>query len=371
MKQRPKYQHELGLESAIQRRPHHVAPALSSVHLIMVDKQAGAQSSSGGIAVASNCTTKVLRRAGVNVDSWFINNAQALLNRLDQEEYRTAWPVTHVVLHSPSWEPENIRMLAERHTNIEFIQLNHSGSAYLSINDEGAGITRIRKTLALQTEMGNVRVAANNQRVMKMFYDVYRQDCLYLPNLYYWETLPHARSRRDFDPLRVGSFGVGRDWKNQEVACQAAMAMANQLDVQLELHVNIDPWGTYKRVRNGRQNYIRGLSNARLIEHKWSSWTDFRELVRSMDILLSPSYDETFCMACADGIVEGVPTVAGDALEWVPRTWCCREPFNHASVAAVGMSLLLNRISAVNDGREALTSYVDAGTQTWISYLVQ
>jgi len=58
-------------------------------------------------------------------------------------------------------------------------------------------------------------------------------------------------------------------------------------------------------------------------------------------------------------------------MEWLPGSWRCREPFDQASVAATGMSLLHNRIAAVHDGREALTDYVERGTQIWISYLVQ
>ena len=38
-------------------------------------------------------------------------------------------------------------------------------------------------------------------------------------------------------------------------------------------------------------------------------WPRFRDIVRTMDLLFSPSFDETFCVVCADGIAEGVPSV--------------------------------------------------------------
>lgn len=358
-------------ETPVVRRPHAVAPAIASVRLLMVSYKPRTDVSSGGISVMSNGTARVLRRAGVQVDSWEVANIEDLMNKLEREEYRALRPITHVVLHTPNWDPAKIQILALRWPDVDFVQLNHSGLAYLDLDHNGSSIGRIRRILDLQLALQNVRVAANNKRVVRMFYDSYGITTLYLPNLYYWETLPHGLKRQNYDPLRVGSFGVGRDWKNQSVAAQAAMAMARRLNTGLELHVNIDPWNTYTRVRQGRQHLFQGMPNARLFEHEWLDWPSFRRLITGMDILLSPSFDESFCNVCADGIVEGVPSVGSDSMEWLPPSWRCREPFDQASVVATAMGLLHDRLGAVEEGRWALIEYVKNSTQVWIEYLTQ
>src|SRR5256885_8857503 len=61
----------------------------------------------------------------------------------------------------------------------------------------------------------------------------------------------------------------------------------------------------------------------------------FRRLVRAMDIVLQPSYTETFNMVTADAVAEGVPVVVADSIEWVPRWWQARadEPRDITRVA--------------------------------------
>lgn len=364
-------QPDFSQEQPVARRPHAVAPHLASVRLVMVSHKPRMSASAGGISVMSNGTARTLRYAGVHVDSWEVFNAEDLMNRLDHEDFNARRQITHIVLHTPNWEPAKLQDLAVRWPDIDFVQLNHSGLAYLDLDENGHSVKRIRRFLDLQMSYQNIRVAANNRRVTRMFWDSFGQDALYLPNLYYWEKMTPARARRDFDPLRVGSFGIGRDWKNQPVAAQAALNLSRRLGVHLELHVNIDPWNTYTRVRQGRQHLFGGLPHAKLVEHPWAEWPSFRRLAGSMDILISPSYDETFCCVCADGVVEGVPTVGTDAMEWLPTSWRCREPHDQASVAATGMALLMDRIGAIHDGRRALEDYVRVGVSIWMEYLTR
>lgn len=358
-------------EQPVPRRPHHVAPHLASVRLIMVSHKPKMSVSAGGISVTSNGTARVLRRAGVHVDSWEVSGVEGLMNRLDRDDFVSKRVATHIVLHTPNWEPSKLADVATSWPDIEFVQLNHSGLAYLDLDGNGSSIQRIRRFLDLQLACHNIRVGSNNRRVARMFCDALGSQALYLPNLYYYEQLPPVIARRDFDPLRVGSFGVGRDWKNQPVAAQASLTMARRLGVHLELHVNVDPWNTYTRVRSGRRHLTGGLPNVKLVEHPWAEWPSFRRIAGSMDLLISPSYDETFCCVCADGIVEGVPTVGTDAMEWLPGSWRCREPFDQASVAATGMGLLADRTGSVYDGRRALEDYVRVGTQAWLEYLTR
>lgn len=363
----PDFRHEL----AVARRPHQCAPDLSSVHVILVSELMGNPlpgGSDAGLAVTVNGTAKVLRRAGVHAEAWKVRNADELAARIEAEMWRAARPITHVIVNNPRFiGPAKFAELASKWTDIEFVQLNHSGLAYLSIDDKG--VWNIRAVLDLETALHNVRVAANNPRFRGWLNGNFGVDCILLPNLYDVESFRNpVTARKDCDPLRIGSFGAGRPWKNQLIAAEAALTMARRLGVNLELYINSGHWDTNGKHSEARGEMFSGLPWAKIIEVKWDAWPRFRRTVAAMDILLSPSFDETFCVVCADGIAEGVPSVVTGAMEWTPRQWWS-EPWDQASVAHVGMALLHDRTGAVHEGRAALTEFVKNGLRLWIEYL--
>jgi glycosyltransferase involved in cell wall biosynthesis len=359
-------------ESTAARRPHHAAPSLASVRVILASELMGQPlpgCSDAGLAVTVNGTARVLRRAGVHAEAWKVTGADQLMERLEADSWRAARPITHVVINNPRFiPPQKFAEMAGKHADTEFVQLNHSGLAYLSIDDRG--VRNIKRVMEMETAMHNVRVAGNNKRFTKWLNGNFGSDHVLLPNLYDIETFRNpVVARRDYDPLRVGSFGAGRPWKNQLVAAEAALTMARRLGVQLELHVNTGHWDTDGKHNEARKELFEELPGSRIVEVKWDAWPKFRRTVGSMDLLMSPSFDETFCVVCADGIAEGVPSVVTGAMEWAPRTWWADEPWDQASVAHVGMALLHNRVGAIHDGRQELADYVETGTRKWIDYL--
>lgn len=358
-------------ETTIARRPHHVAPSLASVRVILVSEQMGSPlpgGSDAGLAVIANCTVRVLRRAGVHAEAWKVRNGDELIQRLEADTWRAPRPITHVVINNPRFiPPPKFSQMASQFVDIEFVQLNHSGLAYLSIDDWG--VWNIKAVMDLETALHNVRVAANNPRFKAWLNGNFGLDCILLPNLYDVESFRNpVVARRDYDPLRVGSFGAGRPWKNQLVAAEAAMTMARRLGVNLELHINSRHWDSDGPASAARVQLLGGVPWAKLIDIGWEPWPKFRRAISAMDILLSPSFDETFLVVCADGIAEGVPSVVSAAVEWTPRAWQA-EPWDQASVANVGLGLLHSRVGAIHEGRQALTEYVDAGLRRWIDYL--
>jgi hypothetical protein len=361
-------------EDTLPRRPHNVAPSgLGSVRLINVVHRFQtpmAGTSDAGLAVTLNGTMRTLRQAGVHCESWNVRSVEELFTKLEADEWRSNRKITHVVINTPNFTtPEKFAELAARWIDTEFVMLNHTGLAYLSIDQHGQGVQRTRKLLDLQTATHNIKVAGNNIRYVRMFQDAYGHVVVYLPNLYDITSFREpVISRKDPDPLRIGSFGVGRPWKNQLVAAQAALSMARRSGVRLELHYNVDPWKSNQDLVSCR-NELFANTHHTLIAKNWNWWPHFRQLVSGMDLLLNPSFDETHCCVCADGIAEGVPGVVTAAMEWCPRSWQVSEPHDPANIAAVGMTLLHNRIGAIHDGRTALRGYVSAGIKTWIDYL--
>jgi len=206
--------------------------------------------------------------------------------------------------------------------------------AYLSIDTDG--ISNIRAVLDISQHAHNVKVAGNNRRFTKWTLDALGVESVYLPNLYDTTTfIPTVTSVLPKGIIRVGSFGAGRSWKNQLVAAEAAVALARKLGSYLELYVNVGRWDGDPRMIENRAELFANLPFAKLIEIPWVHWSQFRRVVQSMDILFSPSFDETYNVVTADGIAEGVPTVGSGAIEWVPKYWQCAEPFDPADVVRV------------------------------------
>jgi glycosyltransferase involved in cell wall biosynthesis len=362
----PDFKHE----QQVVRRPHHVAPDMSSIRVIFVihtkvPKQPGSDS---GLGITINCTMRVLRKYGIHAEGWSIQTVEQLFHRLEKDQWSSNRPITHVVVNTTNFvTPVQFGELAQRWFDIEFVMLCHTGLAYLSIDDNGP--QRIRGLLHLERSAHNIKVAGNNPRFE--WFGIYGVEPLLLPNLYDTDTFVElVGNRQDHDPLRIGSFGENRPWKNQSVAAMAAMSIARKMGVQLELYVNADRWPQSMPLSRAREELLANLPWAKLKRVHWAPWSHFREIVSTMDILLNPSFDETFCMVCADGIAEGVPGVVTGALEWAPRSWQATQPEDPASIANIGLAMLHNRASAVADGRKALRSFVKQGTGLWLEYLV-
>jgi hypothetical protein len=353
-----------------------MAPHLASVRLIHVTHtwQPELPGSDAGLSNIIRDTMKVLRRGGVQSESWQVKDAQHLMARLEAEDWRSSRPITHVIVNPPLAydHPKMFHEMAYRWSDVEFVQLNHSGLAYISINPNAFEV--IRDLLSLEMATHNVFVAGNNRRYTSWIGSAFGRDALYLPNLYDTESyINPVTSRPSYDPVRIGSFGEARPWKNQLIAAQAALALARSMGVSLELYVNKERWAnnaSSQQQVDARRQLYSGLPSAKLIEVPWDAWPKFRKIVGTMDLLLSPSFDETFLCVCADGIAEGVPSVITGAVEWCPQHWMA-EPWDPASIASVGASLLHGKIKAVHDGRQALNAYVKTGVQHWIDYLTR
>ena len=362
-------------ETLVSRRPHPVAPALASVRLLLV-YAVSAPILPGSDAGLSNIvidTMKVLRRAGVHCEAWGVKDAQHLIALLDAQDWSNPRPITHIVVNPPLgyYHPHMFREMAFRWPNVEFVQLNHSGMAYISINHNAFEV--IRDLLDLEVSSHNFLVAGNNPRYTSWISSAFGRQALLLPNLYDTSTYINPVIRRqDYDPLRIGSFGEARPWKNQLIAAEAALALGRRLGVKVHLYVNQERWPNTpsQQQADARAQLYRNLPAAKLISVPWHPWPKFRKIVGSMDILLSPSFDETFCCVCADGIAEGVPSVVSGAMEWCPRSWQA-EPWQWSDIVARAVSLLYDKVAEVHSARNALDAYVTNGLRCWLEYLTR
>lgn len=358
--------------------PHHVYPKMETIRVIFACKNFAAIPgvSHIGLGVTATTTMKTLRRNGINAETWACRDAKDLANRLyadvrGHHDLRHC-PITHVIVSAPSWvQPENFHGLCLAYPNIEFVQLNHSGVGFLSIDKNG--IKNIRACLDLTVQLHNMRVAGNNRRFVDSIdrsLDI-GVPCLYLPNLYDTHSFvsPYVWPRPMGHLIKIGSFGAWRPWKNQLTAGLAAVQIANQLGVELELYINTGRTEGYtgQRMGESRKELFDNLRGHKIVEVKWERWAKFRHTVGQMHLLLQPSYSETFNVVSADGISQGIATVGADSIEWLPDNWKadCDDP---GDIARTGIGLLNDR-HAVEDARGKLVEYAHVGLHRWKSYL--
>jgi glycosyltransferase involved in cell wall biosynthesis len=356
-------------------RPHDVAPIVEGVRVVLAIKNFS--SIPGvchiGLGVTAANTQKVLRRAGIQTEVWSINKtSQAsetkLLWQMLAKQENVPRPVTHVVISSPAWiQPGSLHNFALRWPNVTFVQLNHSGCAYLSIDKYG--IRNIRDVAGLAEQFHNIKVAANNDRVAK-FISALGTECLLLPNLYDPESFIYpATPQRLGNTVRIGSFGASRPWKNQLTAAEAAVMLAKALGCKLELYVNSKRPDGGERMIESRAELFHDLPGAKLVDVPWASWPRFRDITATMHLLMQPSFDETFNVCTADGIAEGVPSVTSSALEWTPPSWWAHSE-DPSDIMRVGIGLLHAPAHAVAEGRTLLKKYTATGLIRWREWLL-
>lgn len=347
--------------------PNYTAPQRERLHVIFAYKNFAAAHpgvSHIGLGVAALNNQKVLRREGVRCDVWPIIDPADLRDRLDA----LSAPPTHVIVAAP-WIPSPILQgLCNRYPDTRFVVVSHSNVGFLQADP--AGVRLFREALELQRSNPNFSAAGNSARFVGWVSRAEGVECQHLPNLY---DLADAHLRADRPPwqgtlLRVGCFGAPRVLKNVLTATAAALEMATTLRTDLEFWVSTGRPEGGDRMVNSVRELLAGRKRARLCQQAWESWPAFRRTVGSMDVLLHPSYTESFMIVVADGVAEGVPSVVGEAVDWVPQDWVANTD-DAGDIAAKGMKLLAPHV--VRFGRKALGEHVERGFATWMQFLLR
>jgi hypothetical protein len=317
-----------------------------------------------GLGVTAMNSAKSLRSAGIEAEVWAIAHAQELSKRM--EGARSSSPVTHVAISAP-WIPTlELAGLAAGFPNTQFAVNCHSNLGFLQADPNAVRL--VREGTDLERATWNFRVAANNQRLANWLTDAYGVPCTWLPNLYYLDHRARiARAPFRGGTLRIGAFGATRPLKNFMTAAGAAVQIASTLRTDVELWMSSGRNEGGGSVAEAIRQMIQGVRHIRFVESGWQSWPQFRQTVRSMHLLLQPSYTETFNVVTADGVAEGVPSVVSDAIDWAPNSWKARvDDVGH--IARIGLNLLADR-SAPRKGLRALEAYNRRAFRAWRQFL--
>jgi len=266
-----------------------------------------------GLGINAYHTARVLRAHGIPADPVSVFYVTDIAPKLK------GTPYTHVILDAPWIQKGDLTALLSQFPDKLFIVRCHSQVGFLQV-DPGA-VQIILDDLSLQESLLNLRVAGNSHRFTRFIEHVYNKRCLLLPNLYDLER-PVVRGFSDVDEvIRVASFGSIRHLKMHSVAAAGALWLARKHRKQLEFHLSVHRDEHGDGALRAIRNMFAPLPWAKLIENPWADWSEFRTLVANMNLFLQVSATETFNIATADAIAEGVPCVVTHAIDWVPERW--------------------------------------------------
>lgn len=326
-----------------------------------------------GLGVAAMTSQKTLRSEGLDVEVWPCNSGKDVIARLDraQEEAvrRGLHPVSHVVISAP-WIPTiEMQGILTAYPDVHFATVSHSNVGFLSADPNG--IKLLREAIELQAGYHNFSLGGNCERFCSAWGKMFGTTPTYLPNLYDLSSVKEVGQRQPWHrghTLRVGVFGATRPLKNMVTAVAAAVELGNNLKNDVEVHISSGREEGGGSVKNAILQLVNGLPSTRLVETGWRSWPAFRNIVGQMHILLSPSYTESFNMVTADGIAEGVSSVVGEAIDWVPRDWqSCSDDVGDIARTA---HRVLHDHHAVCEGQSYLRKYVVEGIGEWENFLL-
>jgi hypothetical protein len=325
---------------------------------------ASCQLSHAGMGITAAYTAKSLVQAGYMAEALPIAGADQLMQILRNIG---GPPVTHVILMAQFTPAVWLQKLSRAFPFIKFAQNCHSNVGFLQA--EPQAIDLLRAAIDIETGSVNFFAAGNNQRFCNIISDMYGKQIQFLPNLYYLDgTEPINRPIWQGGTLKIGCFGSQRVYKNFSTAITAAIEVGFQLRAPVEIWVNSGRNdGDKNPVYLTALAWVRNLPNVWLRELQWTSWPEFRRAVGTMNLLLQPSYTESFNNVTADGVVEGVASVVSDAIDWVPNSWIASND-DPKDVARTARQLLYD-IHAVRDGYAALKAYRDAGLIVWQNFL--
>jgi hypothetical protein len=313
-----------------------------------------------GLNVAGYATAKVLNASGIQTAVFPVRHNVDLVDAIQKYNREHAHPLTHVVISAPWLSVHDLEQILKHFRSIQFAVLSHSNVGFLQADYDGVKL--LREYQRLSGEYRNFRVGGNSRKFAEWMTAASGRKALLLPNLY---PLPHKRPVKNYEggTIKVGAFGAVRPYKNFMTAAGAAIALHRFTGQDVEFHMS----------SGGEAGDTRAIeqlfkdTGVQLIKHHWTLWNDFIKLIRRMDVLMQPSFTESFNMITADGISVGVPSVVSTAINWAPKSWVA-DSDNALSVCAVAVRLLVNPTFR-EEGYDALNKHNQASLIYWFDFV--
>jgi hypothetical protein len=274
--------------------------------------------------------------------------------------------------------PEKFDELYRVCPKVTFVIRNHSEIPFLA--QEGIAFDWMLKYI----KRPNVIMSANSKRMNRETRELARivnpdmsgqeidAKVPYLPNYY---RLPHATEPVAFDPCKetidIGCFGAVRPLKNQMMQAVAAIEFASLIGRRLRFHIN------GKRIEMNGDQVIKNLvllfshfPAFELVNHSWTSHSEFKALIGSMDIVMQVSFSETFNIVAADAVSQGVLTITSPEVRWSAPVLQADPTNSEDIVDTMCRAWLLKQEDPTwNPNLEGLHHYNEKSVHIWLDYL--
>jgi glycosyltransferase involved in cell wall biosynthesis len=315
-----------------------------------------------GLGIAAQANAEYLNAHGEHAVVFPVRHNIDIVNSINQYNSEHAEPLTHVVISAPWLSCRDMAALVEHFKMIQFAIVSHSNVGFLQADP--SGIALLRDYIELSYKYDNLTVGGNSERFTKWLSEAYDTFTVLLPNMYPIPAFVPHKSLGDV--IRIGSFGAIRPLKNQLTAAAAAIIIGERLEKPIEFHLSAGrEEGGGNIVLSAIQQMVKDVLGFTLVLDGWSPWSDFNETVANMDLLIHPSYTESFNIVSADGISQGVPVVGSTAINWLPKDWQA-DSDDAVEIAERGIQLLGK---GVHQGIEALTEHNHFGFKHWKKFL--
>jgi hypothetical protein len=314
-----------------------------------------------GLNVAGYATAKVLNANGIRTSVFPVRHNIDLVDSINKYNEEHEHPLTHVVISAPWMSVYDMEQLLCHFKSIQFAVLSHSNVGFLQADYDGVKLLCEYRKLARKHH--NFQVGGNSRKFADWMTAATGHKALLLPNLY---PLPACIREKEFHGgvINIGAFGAVRPYKNFMTAAGAALVIHQRTGRPVRFHMSSggEPGDT-----RAIEQLFECHPGIELIKHPWCYWDKFVRLIGSMDVLLQPSFTESFNMITADGISQGVPSVVSTAINWAPESWKA-DSDDALSVAETAMFLLLNQW-ARNEGVWALKEHNRKNLAHWFKFV--
>ena len=322
-----------------------------------------------GLGVAALANADYLKAHGEEATVFPVRHNIDIVREISDYAKEHKHPLTHVVISAPWLSTRDTAAIVDHFPMIQFVVVSHSNVGFLQADP--SGIHLLRDYIELAHKHDNLSIGGNGSRFCNWISEAYSTHAVLLPNMYpihrsFIERFEHDLGRIVRDGLRIGSFGAIRPLKNQLTAAAAAVTIGRKLGVPVEFHLSAGrEEGGGNIVLNAIQQMTHDLPDFKLVLDGWRGWHEFREIVADMDLLIHPSYTESFNMVTADGISQGIPTVGSEAIYWLPESWRA-DSDDAIEIAEVGIRLLNE---GPKEGMRALRLHNERSLVDWKRFL--
>lgn len=331
-----------------------------------------------GLYNSANFVCEMLRTQGIEAKLVHCSDNNAIHGEIMKySKEGGVWnPVTDVIIEAFWVVPEKFDVLEAACPWARFIVRNHSETPFLA--NEGIGfdwtlryVERPRTYISCNAP----RMLADTRFLVGAKHPEWTKQEVndkvpYLPNFYplddaSWSPVDHHKPWLD-----VGCFGAIRPLKNHIVQAVAAIKFAEHHHKGLRFHINA---GRVEMNGSPILNNLRGIfskyPNHELVEHAWRPHAEFKQLIRSMDIVSQISLSETFNIVAADAVSQGVALVGTKEIPWMSALFHA-DPTDSESCAdaMIRAYALKRRAPSINLNIGGLHDYNRRSIREWVKH---